>query len=206
MPGIADHRPDHPPVGGGPTPHPQLPWYRVLPRATNAMWVGCAAALIVTALAVAGLQPLSLAMAYAAMLLIAITAAMIDAIELRLPDPMTYSILATGVVVMAVFEITGTHQGLVRGILGGVLYGGLLLGAGLLDPRSYALGDIKLAAGLGVWLCGHSWASLYIGVLTAQVLLLLVGRIVKARHKERGREFPAGPALVAGAILGVLLG
>ena len=62
------------------------------------------------------------------------------------------------------------------------------------------------AAGLGVWLAGYSWASLYIGVLTAQVLLLLVGRIVRTRHKERGREFPAGPALVAGAILGLLLG
>ena len=44
------------------------------------------------------------------------------------------------------------------------------------------------------------------GVLTAQVLLLFAGRIVRARHKERGREFPAGPALEAGAILGVLLG
>ena len=137
-------------------------------------------------------------------LLVAIAAALVDAIELRLPDPMTYAILAAGVVVMAVFEITGTHQGLVRGILGGVLYGGLLLGAGLLDPRSYALGDIKLCAGLGVWLGGNSWASVYIGILTAQVLLLLVGCIVWARHKERGREFPAGPALVAGAILGVL--
>ena len=204
MAGIADHRPDHPPVTGRPTP--TLRWYRVLPRATNGMWVGCAAALTVTALAVAGLQPLSLAVAYAAMLVVAITAAMVDAIELRLPDPMTYSILAAGVLVMAVFEITGTHQGLVRGILGGVLYGGLLLGAGLLDPRSYALGDIKLAAGLGVWLGGSSWASLYIGVVIAQVLLLVVGRIVRARHKERGREFPAGPALVTGAILGVLLG
>ena len=44
------------------------------------------------------------------MLLLAI-AALVDAIELRLPDPMTYSILAAGVVVMAVFEITGTHPG-----------------------------------------------------------------------------------------------
>ena len=45
------------------------------------------------------------------MLLVAIAAALVDAIELHLPDPMTYSILAAGVVVMAVFEITGTHQG-----------------------------------------------------------------------------------------------
>src|SRR5664279_4414618 len=71
-------------------------------------------------------------------------------------------------------------RGLVRGILGGVLYGGLLLGAGLLDPRSYALGDIKLCAGLGVWLGGNSWASLYIGILTAQVLQVLIGCIVWA--------------------------
>lgn len=204
MAGIADRRPGSPSVTGGPTP--PLQWYRVLPRATSGMWLGCAAALIGTVVAVAGLHPLSLAVAYAVMLVVAIVAAMVDAIELRLPDPMTYSILAAGVMVMAVFEITGTHHGLVQGILGGVLYGGLLLGAGLLDPRSYALGDIKLSAGLGVWLAGYSWASLYIGVLTAQVLLLLVGRIVRARHRERGREFPAGPALVAGAILGVLLG
>ena len=58
---IADHRPDHEPVDGGPTP--PLRWYRVLPRASSGMWVGCAAALIVTAVAVAGLQPLSLAVA-----------------------------------------------------------------------------------------------------------------------------------------------
>jgi len=72
--------------------------------------------------------------------------------------------------------------------------GGLLLGAGLLDPRSYALGDIKHCAGLGVWIGGNSWASLYIGILTAQVLQVLNGCIVWARHKERGRDIPAGPA------------
>ena len=49
--------------------------------------------------------------AYAAMLLVAIAAALVDAIELGLTDPMTYSILAAGVMVMAVFEITGTHHG-----------------------------------------------------------------------------------------------
>ena len=200
----ADHLPGTPPTAAGTTA--RLPWYRVLGRATSRMWVGCAVALIATVAAVAGLHPWSLAAAYAVMLVVAIAAAMVDAIELRLPDVMTYPILAAGLLTMGVLEITGTHQGLVRAVLGGVLYGGLLLAAGLLDPRSYALGDIKFAAGLGVWLAGYSWASLYIGVLTAQVLLLLVGRIVRSRHKERGREFPAGPALVAGAILGLLLG
>ena len=75
------------------------------------MWVGCAVALIATAAAVAGLHPWSLAAAYAVMLVVAIAAAMVDAIELRLPDVMTYSILAAGVLTMGALEITGTHPG-----------------------------------------------------------------------------------------------
>jgi leader peptidase (prepilin peptidase)/N-methyltransferase len=178
MAGIADHLPGTPPTGGGP------PTVYCGFASSVAPPVACgsagAAALIATATAIAGLNPWTLAAAYAAMLVVAIAAAMVDTIELRLPDAMTYPILAAGVLTMAVLEITGTHQALVRGILGGLLYGGLLLIAGLLDPRSYALDDIKLSAGLGVWLAGHSWTSLFIGVLTAQVLLLLVGRIGRA--------------------------
>ena len=69
------------------------------------------------------------------------------------------------------------------------------------------MGDIKLCAGLGVWLAGLSWTALYVGVLADQVLLLVTGGIIRARHPgQPHREFPAGPALVAGAILGVLLG
>ena len=87
----ADHLPGNPPTAAGTTA--RLPWYRVLGRATSRMWVGCAVALIATAAAVAGLHPWSLAAAYAVMLVVAIAAAMVDAIELRLPDVMTYPIL-----------------------------------------------------------------------------------------------------------------
>ena len=91
----ADHLPGTPPTAAGATA--RLPWYRVLGRATSRMWVGCAVALIATAAAVAGLHPWSLAAAYAVMLVVAIAAAMVDAIELRLQDPMTYPILAAGI-------------------------------------------------------------------------------------------------------------
>ena len=186
---------------------PRLSWFRVIGRAGAGVWVGCAVALIGTGAAVAGLQPLPLAAAYAVMFIVAITAAMVDAVEMRLPDVLTFPILAGGVAVLAALEIAGTHQGLLRGVLGGVLYGGFLLAAGLINPRSFALGDVKLCAGLGVWLAGLSWTALYVGVLAGQVLLLVTGGIIRARHPgQPHREFPAGPALVAGAILGVLLG
>ena len=194
-----------PPPGPGGIPRPS--WFRVIGRAGAGVWVGSAVALIGTGAAVAGPHPLPLAAAYAVMFLVATTAAMVDAVDMRLPDVLTFPILGGGVAVLAALDIAGTHQGLLPGLLGGVLYGGFLLAAGLINPRSFALGDVKLCAGLGVWLAGLSWTALYVGVLAGQVLLLVTGGIIRARRPgQPHREFPAGPALVAGAILGVLLG
>ena len=102
-------------LGGDPPPGPdgipRPPWFRVIGRADPGAWVGCALALIGTGAAVAGLQPLPLAAAYAVMLIVAITAAMVDAVDMRLPDVLTYPILAGGVAVLAALDIAGTNQG-----------------------------------------------------------------------------------------------
>jgi len=128
MAGIADRRPGTPPVTGGPTP--PLRWYRVLPRATNGMWVGCAAALIVTALAVAGLQPLSLAVAYAAMLVVAITGSVAVPALIRLGPP-----ASAGAVEHRLIDGIGVAAGTAMILAGLTLAAGsgaILPGAGLL--------------------------------------------------------------------------
>src|SRR5664280_3696285 len=115
-----DLRGEPPPPGPGGIPRP--PWFRVIGRAGAGVWVGCALALIGTGAAVAGLHPLPLAVAYAVMFIVAINAAMVDAVDMRLPDVLTFPILAGGVAVLAALDIAGAHQGLLRGVLGGVLF------------------------------------------------------------------------------------
>ena len=89
-----DLRGEGPPPGPGGMPRPS--WFRVIGRAGAGVWAGCAVALIGTGAAVAGLHPLPMAAAYAVMFIVAITAAMVDAVDMRLPDVLTYPILAGG--------------------------------------------------------------------------------------------------------------
>ena len=102
-------------VPPGPDGTRRSSWFTVIGRAGAGVWVGCALALIGTGAAVAGLHPLPMAAAYAVMFIVAITAAMVDAVDMRLPDVLTYPILAGGFAVLAALDIASTHQGLLRG-------------------------------------------------------------------------------------------
>src|SRR5664279_4962503 len=129
VPGHQPHLPRRPAIGehlmaetvdiGGEVPPgpggiPRSSWFTVIGRAGAGVWAGSAVALIGTGAAVAGLHPLPMAAAYAVMFIVATTAAMVDAVDMRLPDVLTFPILAGGVAVLAALEIAGTHQGLLR--------------------------------------------------------------------------------------------
>lgn len=170
-------------------------------------WLIRTCAVVAAAVAVAaawGMRPWPVAGAYLIMLLVVIVAAMIDAQRLELPDRITYPVLAAGVVVLGAFQISGAHRGLWPGLIGGTVYGGILLVAGLISEKTYALGDIKLAAGLGVWLGGASVDALVAGFVVGQLVLLMWVVADRLVH-QRPRAIPAGPALVVGMIVGLLL-
>lgn len=168
------------------------------------IWACAVAAVGAAGVAVWSMRPWPVEVAYMVMLVVVIAAAMIDAQRLELPDRITYPVLAAGVVVLVAFQISGTYRGLWPGLIGGAVYGGILLVAGLVSEKTYALGDIKLAAGLGVWLGGASVDALVAGFVCGQLLLLLWVLADRLAHRQP-RAIPAGPALVAGAIVGLLL-
>ena len=82
--------------------------------------------------------------------------------------------------------------------------GGLLLAAALAYPRGMGLGDVKLAAVMGLFL-GRNVAP---AIVVALVAGSLVGLAVIARHgaAARKRAIPFGPFLALGGVVGLLAG
>jgi leader peptidase (prepilin peptidase) / N-methyltransferase len=82
--------------------------------------------------------------------------------------------------------------------------GGLLLAAALAYPRGMGLGDVKLAATMGLFL-GRDVAP---AILVALMAGSLVGLAMMARHgaAARKRAIPFGPFLALGGIVGLFAG
>jgi leader peptidase (prepilin peptidase) / N-methyltransferase len=82
--------------------------------------------------------------------------------------------------------------------------GGLLLAAALAYPRGMGLGDVKLAATMGLFL-GRDVAP---AILVALLAGSLVGLAMIARHgaAARKRAIPFGPFLALGGVVGLFAG
>ena len=82
--------------------------------------------------------------------------------------------------------------------------GGLLLAAAVAYPRGMGLGDVKLAATMGLFL-GREVAP---AILVALLAGSLVGLAVMARYgaAARKRAIPFGPFLALGGVVGLLAG
>jgi leader peptidase (prepilin peptidase) / N-methyltransferase len=82
--------------------------------------------------------------------------------------------------------------------------GGLLLAAALAYPRGMGLGDVKLAATMGLFL-GRDVAP---AILVALLAGSLVGLVMIVRHgaAARKRAIPFGPFLALGGVVGLYAG
>lgn len=163
-------------------------------------WALLAAACITAGLCAAAIAPAVAGVVCGIALAAAIISAAVDVTEQRLPDLLTALIGVGGFLALAVVTwATGTGSP-VRAVAGGVIFGAWILVGALAVRHGYGLGDVKLAASLGVLLAWHSWVALAAGVLLSQILiaaLLLAGR---ARGRAR---VPLGPAFVVGTIAGL---
>lgn len=82
--------------------------------------------------------------------------------------------------------------------------GGLLFLAALAYPRGMGLGDVKLAATMGLFLGRNVAPALFVALLAGS----LVGLALIARHgaEARKRAIPFGPFLALGGVVGMLAG
>jgi leader peptidase (prepilin peptidase)/N-methyltransferase len=113
-------------------------------------------------------------------------------------------ILAVGAVAAIVVAAIGDPGSLPVRLIAGAGAGGLFFIAALAYPRGMGLGDVKLAATMGLFLGRNVIPAVFVALLAGS----LVGVAIIAREGSAGRKMtiPFGPFLAFGGLVGLLLG
>ncbi|AJE83062.1 type IV peptidase [Streptomyces albus] len=134
--------------------------------------------------------------------------AMVDFRVQRLPDPLTLPLAGGALLLLGGAALLPEHGGDWTGALLGALALGLFFFVlFLINPRGMGFGDVKLVLSLGAVLGWYSWGGLLLGTFVGFLLGALYGvGLVALRRADRKTSIPFGPFLIAGALLGVLMG
>lgn len=113
-------------------------------------------------------------------------------------------ILAVGAVAAVVVAAIGDPGSLPVRLIAGAGAGGLFFIAALAYPRGMGLGDVKLAATMGLFLGRNVIPAIFVALLAGS----LVGIGIIAREGSAGRKMtiPFGPFLAFGGLVGLLIG
>lgn len=113
-------------------------------------------------------------------------------------------ILAVGAVGAILVAAIGDPGSLPERLIAAAGAGGILFLAALAYPRGMGLGDVKLAATMGLFLGRNVIPAMFVALLAGS----LVGLVIIAREGAAGRKrtIPFGPFLALGGVIGLLLG
>jgi leader peptidase (prepilin peptidase) / N-methyltransferase len=137
----------------------------------------------------------------------AVLLAVVDTRHRLLPDRVVLPALAAGAVLLALAAATtGEWAALLRAVLGAAaLFAGFLVLA-VVSPSGLGMGDVKLAAVLGLYLGWLGWDVVLAGALAAFVVQALAALVLlAARRVRRDGDLPFGPAMLVGAALAMAL-
>jgi leader peptidase (prepilin peptidase)/N-methyltransferase len=136
-----------------------------------------------------------------ALILLVVPAALIDLEHRIIPNRIT----ALGAVLAVAIGLALDPSGEPERLIAGVGAGGFLLLAALAYPGGMGMGDVKLAAMMGLFL-GRAVAPALLVALLAGVLVGIVVIARKGARAGRKTAVPFGPFLALGAIVAVYAG
>ncbi|MEV4640269.1 A24 family peptidase [Actinoplanes sp. NPDC049548] len=171
------------------------------------LWIVTTGALA-TGLLGAALGPSPLLLVLLPATVLGLLLAVIDVQCLRLPDLLVAALAAGTVLPLTVGALLAGEPGrLGRAVVVAVGGGTAYLILALLPGRGLGLGDVKLATVLGFVLGFAGWPAAVAGLVAPHLIngpvavVLLLGR-----RANRRTALPLGPALLAGAVIGLAVG
>jgi leader peptidase (prepilin peptidase)/N-methyltransferase len=136
--------------------------------------------------------------------LLAISA--IDLKHLVIPNRIVYPSVVVALVAVVVLDLTGQGLDWVDGLIGLAAYGGGLLVIALIAPRGMGMGDVKLAALIGLVLGAVALSHVAVAAGAAILLAGLAAILLLMLGRGRKAKVPFGPYLAVGAAIAVFWG
>jgi leader peptidase (prepilin peptidase)/N-methyltransferase len=173
---------------------PGLAWRAALASGICAAAIGLMLGWDVSLLVVLPLVPIGVALA------------VIDWRTRLLPTRLIAPAYAVTVIAILVAWLVDSRdvQDLGRTALGWLIYGGMFFLLWFIYPRGLGYGDVRLSGVLGLALGWVGWAELLLGIWSGLLLGGILGGLLSL--VTRRRDYPFGPFMLAGALLGVVLG
>ena len=125
--------------------------------------------------------------------------ARIDAAQHLLPNPLVLTLLMGGFLLLLTSSLLNKQtDDLVRAMVGAVILFVSYLILALISPGGIGMGDVKLAAPVGLYLGYLGWSQLLYGGLAGFILNGIVTLIVVSRNRRnQAKEVPHGPSMIA---------
>jgi leader peptidase (prepilin peptidase)/N-methyltransferase len=115
-----------------------------------------------------------------------------------LPNPLVLALLAGGLVCFLLPGLLDKQaDNLLRAALGALMLFAGYLSLGLISPGGIGMGDVKLAAPVGLYLGYLGWSQLLYGGLLGFILNgLITVAILSRKGREKPTEVPHGPSML----------
>lgn len=145
-----------------------------------------------------------------AFLLLAVAAVLLGVIDLRhrlLPDRIVLpTFVAGGALLLIAAAADGDWPALLRAVLGALVLFAVFLVLALISQSGLGMGDVKLAAVLGLFLGWLGWGPVLVGAVAGFIVQAVLALVLLAlRRVRRNSELPFGPAMLVGAALTMAL-